>query len=62
MAQSPEAAAQAMINNLQANTGKTLPQWFAVLKKTNFAKNRENIKNKKGEQDYTHGSANMKAN
>jgi hypothetical protein len=59
MAQSPAAAAQAMINNLQANTGKTLPQWFAVLKKTNFAKHGEYIKFLTGEHDVTHGYANL---
>tara|TARA_R110002049_G_scaffold94988_7_gene233456 strand:- start:891 stop:1466 length:576 start_codon:yes stop_codon:yes gene_type:complete len=59
MARTPEQAAQAMIDNLHKNTGKTLKQWFTVLQKTRFDKHGEYLKFLKTEHDVTHGYANL---
>ena len=59
MARTPEQAAQAMIENLQKNTGKTLKQWFSVLQKTSFEKHGEYLRFLKTEHDVTHGYANL---
>lgn len=58
MAQTPEAAAAAMIKNLKEKTGKTLEQWFAELQKTKFVKHGEFMKHLKENFGVTHGYAN----
>ena len=50
-----------MIENLHKNTGKTLDQWIAIVKKKNFAKHGEIMKYLKEEHDFTHGFANLVA-
>lgn len=59
MAQTPEQAAQAMIDNLKEKTGKTLKQWFAELKRTDFEKHGEFMKHLKAEMGISHGYANL---
>ena len=59
MPQTPEQAAQAMIDNLKDRTGKSLNQWFGVLKKTSFQKHGEFVKHLKSEGGVTHGYANL---
>lgn len=59
MPQTPEQAAQAMIDNLKDRTGRTLEQWFGELKKTNFDKHGEFMKHLKGELGISHGYANL---
>jgi uncharacterized protein DUF5655/uncharacterized protein DUF4287 len=59
MAKSPEDMAAAMVQNLKANTGKTLDQWLKVVQKTKLAKHGEIVKALKGEHGVTHGYANM---
>jgi len=59
MPQTPEQAAQAMIDNLKDKTGKSLDQWFGVLKKTSFEKHGEFVKHLKSEAGVTHGYANL---
>jgi Domain of unknown function (DUF5655)/Domain of unknown function (DUF4287) len=59
MPKTPEQAAQAMIDNLKKTTGKSLKEWFAVLKKTSFEKHGEFMKHLKGELGLTHGYANL---
>lgn len=59
MAQSPEQMAQTMLRNLPEKTGKTLPQWLALLKKTKLSKHGELVKHLKTEHGVTHGFANL---
>lgn len=59
MPQTPEQAAQAMIDNLKDKTGKSLNQWFGVLRKTSFQKHGEFVKHLKAEGGVTHGYANL---
>lgn len=59
MASSPEDMAQTMIDNLQGKTGKTLPEWTAVLKKEGLATHKEMMAFLKGDQGVTHGYANL---
>jgi hypothetical protein len=61
MAQSPEQLGQTMIDNLQEKTGKTLPQWLALVSKTKPAKHGEIVKWLKSEHGMTHGFANLVA-
>lgn len=56
-----DTATETMISNLHKNTGKTLDQWIAIVKKKNFAKHGEVIKFLKEEHDFTHGFANLVA-
>lgn len=56
-----DQAAITMIENLYKNTGKTLEEWIAIVKKENFAKHGEIIKFLKEKHDFTHGFANMVA-
>lgn len=51
--------AQTMLNNIPVKTGKTLKQWFAVLKKAKLEKHGEMMKLLKGEHGITHGFANL---
>ncbi len=59
VATSPDAMAQAMIDNLKEKTGKALPQWLAILNKSKLAKHGEIVKFLKGEHAVTHGFASM---
>lgn len=59
MSRSPEAAAQAMIDNLKAKTGKTLSEWFSALDGKGFEKHGEFMKHLKGEMGISHGYANL---
>jgi len=61
MAQSPEAMAQSMITNMKEKTGKTLPQWLALVSKARLAKHGEIVKWLKSEHGLTHGFANVVA-
>ena len=55
----PDAAAQTMINNLPEKTGKSLQQWLDLLSQQNFAKHGEIVKWLKSEHAVTHGFANL---
>jgi hypothetical protein len=57
--QTPEQAAQAMIDNLKGKTGKTLAQWFSVLDKQALEKHGDYMQYLKGEMGVTHGYANL---
>jgi len=54
-----DKATLTMIENLHKNTGKTLEQWTAIVKKENFAKHGEVIKFLKDKHGLTHGFANL---
>lgn len=54
-----DKATQTMIDNLHKNTGKTLEQWTAIVKKETFAKHGEIIKFLKDTHGLTHGFANL---
>ncbi|HMQ69497.1 MAG TPA: DUF4287 domain-containing protein [Ignavibacteria bacterium] len=56
-----DIATQTMIDNLTSNTGKTLEQWIAIVKKQKFAKHGEMVKYLKEEHGFTHGFANLVA-
>jgi len=58
MAKSPEEMAAAMIANMKANTGKTLPQWLKVTKACGESKHGAIVKHLKSEHGVTHGYAN----
>jgi len=46
---------ESMINNMPEKTGKSLGEWFAILKEANFAKHGEMLKLLKEEYGVTHG-------
>jgi len=48
-----------MIDNLKKNTGKSLDEWIAIVKKTGIEKHGEIIKYLKSEHNFTHGFANL---
>ena len=54
-----DKATQTMIDNLQKNTGKSLDQWIAIVKKKNFGKHGEILKFLKEDHGLTHGFANL---
>jgi predicted transport protein len=54
-----DKATQTMIETLHKNTGKTMEQWTAIVKKENFAKHGEAIKFLKDNYGLTHGFANL---
>lgn len=56
---SPDAAAQKMIDNLPAKTGKSLDQWLKILAGQTFEKHGEIVKWLKTEHAVTHGFANL---
>lgn len=55
----PEEQTQSMINNLPKKTGKSLPQWLAVCKKSGLEKHGELVKFLKSDHGMTHGFANL---
>jgi hypothetical protein len=59
MANSPDAAAQKMIDNLPEKTGRSLDEWLKVLAATDLEKHGEIVKFLKSEHDVTHGFANL---
>jgi hypothetical protein len=61
MSKSPEELADAMIANMKEKTGKTLPQWIAVAKKSGAAKHGEIVRILKSDHGMTHGFANLVA-
>jgi predicted transport protein len=61
MAKSPEEMAAAMIVNLKENTGKSLPQWVRIAKKSGLEKHGQILKHLKSEHGMTHGYANLVA-
>ena len=61
MPKSPEEMAAAMIANMKEKTGKTLPQWISIAKKTGAAKHGEIVKLLKSDHGMTHGFANLVA-
>ncbi|MDJ0761249.1 MAG: DUF4287 domain-containing protein [Woeseiaceae bacterium] len=61
MAKSPEAMAETMIANMQDKTGKTLPQWLAIVKKSKLDKHGLIVKHLKTDHGMTHGFANLVA-
>lgn len=61
MAKSPEEQAQSMIDNLKANTGKTLAGWLKVVKAAKHEKHGAIVKHLKTEHGMTHGYANLVA-
>ena len=61
MAKSPEEMANAMIANMKEKTGKTLPQWLTIAKKTGGSKHGEIVKALKADHGLTHGYANLVA-
>ncbi|MGB5209478.1 MAG: DUF4287 domain-containing protein [Gammaproteobacteria bacterium] len=61
MPKSPEEMAQSMIANMPEKTGKTLPQWIAIVKKTSAVKHGEIVKILKSDYGMTHGFANLVA-
>ncbi len=52
-------AAQTMIDNLEAKTGKALDEWLALLSRTAAGKHGEIVKLLKTEHGVTHGFANL---
>ncbi|MEZ5308347.1 MAG: DUF4287 domain-containing protein [Pyrinomonadaceae bacterium] len=56
-----DKAAQTMIDNLARNTGKSLDEWIAIVRKENFSKHGEIIKFLKEQHGFTHGFANLVA-
>ena len=59
MAVSPEQAAQTMIDNMPAKTGKSLDDWQIVIKASGAAKHGEIMKLLKGGHGVSHGFANL---
>jgi predicted transport protein len=54
-----DKALETMINNLKKNTGKSLDQWIAIVRKEKFEKHGTAMKFLKGEHGLTHGFANL---
>jgi predicted transport protein len=61
VAKSPEETANAMIANMKDKTGKTLPQWLTIARKTGGSKHGEIVKALKADHGLTHGFANLVA-
>ena len=61
MAKSPEEMAAAMIANMKEKTGKTLPQWVAIAKKSGEEKHGAIVKYLKSDHNMTHGFASLVA-
>jgi hypothetical protein len=52
---------ETMISNLHKNTGKTIDEWIAVVKKESIVKHGEIISFLKEKHGFTHGYANLVA-
>jgi len=59
MGASPEEMAAAMIANLKEKTGKDLPTWIEIVKKSGLEKHGAIVKMLKTEHGVTHGFANL---
>ena len=59
MAKSPEEMAAAMINNMEAKTGKPLDAWIKIVKTSGLEKHGQVVKMLKSEHGVTHGFANL---
>ena len=59
MAASPEEQMATMVANLKANTGKTLEQWSALVRKSGKTKHGEVVSWLKADHGITHGYANL---
>jgi len=53
-----DKALQTMISNMPEKTGKSLEEWFDILKERSFSKHSEAVKYLKTEHQVTHGFAN----
>lgn len=53
-----DKALQTMIANMPEKTGKSLEEWFKILKNKSFSKHSEAVKYLKSEHQVTHGFAN----
>lgn len=56
-----DKAEQTMMDNLLKNTGKTLDQWVAIVRKENFEKHGQILQFLKEKHSFTHGFANLVA-
>ena len=56
-----DKATQTMIDNLHKNTGKSLEEWVAIIRREHFGKHGEMLKFLKEEHGFTHGFANLVA-
>lgn len=61
MAQSPEAMAQSMIDNMPEKTGRPLGEWLAIVASSGLEKHGQIVKHLKTEHGMTHGFANLVA-
>jgi len=59
MAKSPQEMKAAMIAGLAAKTGKSLPEWLALLQASKLSKHKEMVNLLKTKHGVTHGFANM---
>ncbi len=59
MPKSPQEMKAAMIAGLAEKTGKTLPEWLAILQAAGLSKHKEIVTFLKAEHGVTHGFANM---
>jgi hypothetical protein len=59
VAKTPEQAAQAMIDNLEEKTGRSLAGWFTLLDDQSFEKHGDYLTYLKGDMGVTHGYANL---
>jgi hypothetical protein len=59
VANTPEQAAQAMIDNLEDRTGRSLAGWFTLLDDQSFEKHGDYLEYLKGKMGVTHGYANL---
>lgn len=58
---SPEEMAAAMVANMKVKTGKTLPQWVTIAKKSKLDKHGKIVAHLKTDHGMTHGFANLVA-
>jgi predicted transport protein len=61
MAQSPEAALQSMVDNLEKKTGKPLSHWLQAVRRSGLEKHGEIVAMLKRDHGMTHGYANLVA-
>lgn len=59
MAKTPEEMAQAMLDNLEEKTGKTLDAWLGLVEKAGLPKHGQIVKLLKSDHGVTHGYANL---
>lgn len=59
MAKTPEGAAATMIANLEDKTGRALPAWVALVRKSGLAKHGQIVAMLKADHGVTHGYANL---